>query len=327
MSSAFAQQQEDDTPQVRYRKAHQAIARKQWGEARDILRPLWAESKTYDVASSLAQVEYQLKNYAAGANYMAFALEHVAPMEKPEAIEKMRRGMTELRSKVGALKISVNQPDAEIMVNGQPIGRSPLEDEVFVEPGKLIVEARSPDAAPAVQSLEAVAGEAYTVELQLPEAKPADSAPRLVANAPTTTAVPTSDSSSRSADRPSTKPAWPLYVSGGVALVGVGMAIGFHLAANSAESDLNALKAKGGASGCADGSATASDCAARSDAIDRHNSGRTWFTVGIGVGITGAAATLGYLLLWPNRKRSIGQLEPVLLADGTTTGLRLTGTF
>jgi hypothetical protein len=327
-SMARAQQLEQDTPQARYRKAHQAIARRQWADARDILRPLWVESKTYDVASSLAQVEYQLKNYAAGANYMAFALEHVAPMEKPEAVERMRRGMAELRNKVGSLKISVNQPDAEIMINGHLIGRSPLEREVFVDPGKLTIEARSPDAPPAAQSLDVIAGQAYSVDLQLPEAKSTDTASPIIANAPEITPAPPSDSSSAlSPDRASTKPIWPLYVSSGIAVVGVGMAVGFHLAASSAESDLNALKAKGGPSGCADGTASASDCAARRDAIDRHNSRQTWSTIGIGVGVTGAVAALSYLFLWPTPKPSSGKLEPVVLADGATTGLRLTGTF
>jgi hypothetical protein len=259
---------------------------------------------------------------------MAFALEHVAPMEKPEAVERMRRGMSELRKKVGSLKISVNKPDVEVIVNGQSVGRAPLTGEVFVDPGKSSIEARSSNAPPATQSLDVVAGQTYSIELQIAEATVPAAVPNAApATLPIATGSPASTPTASHADQPPARPAWPLYVGGGAALVGVSMAIGFQLSANAAESDLNALKASGGTSGCVDGSASAIDCAARRDAIDRHNSRKTWSGVGLAIGITGGVATLAYLVFWPNKKQSSGRLQPVLVVDRSTSTLRLTGSF
>ena len=69
-----------ESEQARYREAHRAIAKKDWTAARELLLPLWADSPTYDVASSLALVEYQLGDYPMAARHLAFALEHVAPV-------------------------------------------------------------------------------------------------------------------------------------------------------------------------------------------------------------------------------------------------------
>jgi hypothetical protein len=45
-------------------------------------------------------------------------------------------------SKIGALLISVDTPGADVIVDGKFIGKSPMEDPVFVEPGHHTIEAR-----------------------------------------------------------------------------------------------------------------------------------------------------------------------------------------
>ena len=46
------------------------------------------------------------------------------------------------RAKVGALAITVDPPGAEVLVNGLSVGKTPLQDVVFVDPGPVFVEAR-----------------------------------------------------------------------------------------------------------------------------------------------------------------------------------------
>src|SRR5262245_26220100 len=63
-----------DSPQLQYRRATEAFREKRFEEARALFLNLWTQSKSYDVASSLGLVEYQLKNYAEAAKYYTYAV-------------------------------------------------------------------------------------------------------------------------------------------------------------------------------------------------------------------------------------------------------------
>jgi hypothetical protein len=61
----------------------------------------------------------------------------------------------------------VSIDDAEILVDGQPIGRSPLSEEVFVDPGPHAIEARLHGHEPARQVIEVEGGASVEVALSL----------------------------------------------------------------------------------------------------------------------------------------------------------------
>src|SRR4030095_13121064 len=114
-----------DSPQVRYRKAYDAFRAKNWNEARRLLLQLWAESPSYDVAVTLGQVEYQLKNYAAVVGYLEYAIEHAPPTEKPDTIEQYKSDLANAKTLVGTVRVSVNLDGADIKVDGEKVGTSP----------------------------------------------------------------------------------------------------------------------------------------------------------------------------------------------------------
>lgn len=311
--------------QGRYRDAHQAMARKDWAAARELLAALWAESPTYDVASSLAQVEYQLGDYAAAAQLMAFALEHVAPVEDAPTVERMRRGMMELRGKVGGLRLRVANPSAQVLLDERVVEPRLLGTEQFVVPGRHTIEARAAGSLTARQVLDVMAGQTYTVELEL---QPTPAGPPLVASShasPPRVAVasslPPDDSSGAQ------QPWWPVLVGGSVTALGLGMAIGFGLAANEAEADWRGLQRTISPSGCSE-RPVADGCTQLRRTIDRQQSAATWSTVGVGVGVVSAVATAAYLLLWPTQRRtSAAALAPSLAASTHAAELGLSGTF
>lgn len=305
-----------ENEQARYREAHRAIARKDWGAARDLLLPLWADSPTYDVASSLALVEYQLGDFPMAARHLAFALEHVAPVEKPETVERMRQGMLELRSRVGGLRLRASDPAAVVSLDGQAVDAPLLGRELFVEPGRHIIEARAAGAVPARQVLDVLAGQTYTVELEL-RAAPRVAAPHVV--------VPVRLAPARSleADHVEERAWWPVLVGGSLTATGLGMAIGFGVAANDAESEWRSRQAGISVSGCADRPASL-ECARLRSAIDRQHSAATWSTVGVGVSLLSAAATAAYLLLWPSSPPSVA---PSVSVRSGAAELGLSGSF
>jgi hypothetical protein len=71
----------------------------------------------------------------------------------------------------------VDPPGAEVLVNGVRVGKAPLADVVFVDPGDVVVEARAPGLSLGQESLKAVAGKEEAVTLVLKkEAPPAQGA-------------------------------------------------------------------------------------------------------------------------------------------------------
>jgi hypothetical protein len=115
-----------------------------------------------------------------------------------------------------------------------------------------------------------------------------------------------------------------------VAATGLAVAASFGLAANSAEDDADALRARIGADGCASGWADPRDCRAASDAVDRQQRAATLSTIGLGVAAAASAATLGYFFLWPDPGANGGagrRSETALALQGGFGVLRVSGAF
>lgn len=315
--------------QTEYRAAEKAIAQKDWDTAQAILLRLWNQSHTYDVAGSLGQVEYFRRNYARSARYIAYALANVPPKEDPALIQRLHAALDELRPHVGVAHIVVDQPGADLSINGEAIGVSPLASSVFVEPGTCNVEARLGADRVATKVLIVSAGGAYDVNLRVPP--PVAETPVSSASPLTT---PPHDAGPITPDaRPhrASKSVIPIYVGAGVTAVGLGMAIGFGVAAKDAEEDANKYRTLIGPGGCASGTTSPSTCKAANDAYDRQRRDAVVTDVGIGISVAGAVATLAYMLFWPSppskAETSTAGLQPVIGIASKGTALGLLGRF
>jgi hypothetical protein len=71
------------------------------------------------------------------------------------------------QAKVGRLVITVNLPGADVLIDGQVVGKTPLPGPVFVEPGQVFIEARLPGYTQERVIQTAVAGAEETVNLSL----------------------------------------------------------------------------------------------------------------------------------------------------------------
>jgi hypothetical protein len=276
---------------AQYRQAAQAINDKSWEEAHRLLTDLWNRKKTFDVAASLGQTEYQLHRPAAGARHLAFALAHVPPKEGGDIVRDLHAALDEIRKLVASVRISVNRPAATVSVDGEQIGASPIEEEVFVEPGRHVIEARVGQGPGEVDSkaLDFDPGHQYSVDLTLAPPTPhAD-------NSPPVGVPPPADSSSGIESRTI------VLITGSVVtatLLGVG--IGESIRAGNAADEANQHRADAMEElghNCPVGSTLPACQALNSSLEERNNANQiaTWCYVGAGVAAA-TTATLYFVL-------------------------------
>jgi hypothetical protein len=287
---------DDSTPQGQYRKAHEAITAKNWEEARRLLLDLWSQSRTYDVGSSLVFVEYQLQHYARAATFAAYAIQNAPPIERPEEIDRLRKALEELKQRVGSVQVIVNRPGADVLVDGENVGTSPLSGELYLDVGPHQLEARLPGGVPVSARVDALAGEEYRVELNVPPS----------AGEAAIAASPTSPSSAiDSAPQPAEPkrnytPAIVAASVGGVALIGG--VVSLIVSENQRADARDALSDLSGLNPCGQGvdAERADRCDEIADQADGAETFRALGFVGLGTAIAAGAVTY---VLWPSSKR------------------------
>ncbi|MGK4007419.1 PEGA domain-containing protein [Sorangium sp. So ce1036] len=232
-------------------------------EAEATLMSAWELNPTFDVAYNLGNTKYQLKKHREAAQYLSFALRNwpllksVAKL-KPTAEQRL----AESRAQVGAVTVAASAVGAEVLVDGQVVGRAPLEGEVFVEPGEHQVEARQQGYAPASQTVRVEKAGTAKVELAMVPLQSAVAEAAPGANAGAGESAPGAGAGALVAEQPPAGPvepaapreerSWvPVIALGAASVVGLGVGVGMTVASNSASADGRAqadaiLKAGGG---------------------------------------------------------------------------------
>jgi hypothetical protein len=326
-TQAIAQESANDAnPQ--YRKAFDALAQKDWSEARRLLLPLWQKAQTWDVAAGLGQAEFLLQNYAAGATYTAFALANVPPKEKTKTAERLRAALAEMKEAVATVHIAVNEDGAEILVEDQPVGTSPLAREVYLNPGTHVLQARLEGGVPSRKRLVVEAGKTYEVALSVEKPRHGSEVAiaSLTSAANVERAAPIVGSPIH--DRGS-GPNWtPVWVTGGLAVAAAGVGTGFAINAHSAKTDganaLSEANAEFGPNPCAASNGGSSEiCQSVRDAEDRRKRSNSVATVSFVVSGVFALAAVGSYFLWA--KKTPPRVDAWLGPQGG--GLGLNGSF
>jgi tetratricopeptide (TPR) repeat protein len=199
-----------------FQKGTEYYKSERWVEAEEAFDGAWAMGKTYDIAAHLGHTEYHLGKMREAAEHLGFALRNWPLSGKPEPKELARTRYEEVRAKVGGIAIKVSVAGAEVAIDGQAIGTSPLAAEVMVEPGAHRVEAKLKGYKLASSAVRAMAGGTHAVKLDLVREE-----------------VVTPGGGG---DRP----AWatPVIIGGALgSAVGAGLGIGFTLAAYGEQDD------------------------------------------------------------------------------------------
>ncbi|WP_437307792.1 PEGA domain-containing protein [Sorangium sp. So ce388] len=235
-----------------FRRGLRLYSDKKYVEAEKELESAWELNPTFDVAYNLGNTKYQLKKHREAAQYLSFALRHW-PLVKTVAKLKptAEQRLAESRAQVGAVAVTVGVAGAEVLVDGKPVGRAPLEGEVFVEPGEHQVEARQAGYAPASQTVAVAKGGTAPVTLALALAKSAPQAAAPSATEAVGGGAPGAGAGGPAAERlpvaplepvpPPQERSWvPVIALGAASVVGLGVGVGTTVASNAASRDVDA---------------------------------------------------------------------------------------
>lgn len=167
----------------------------------------WSINQTTSLAKNLADCEVALGKHRDAADHLRYIVNNAAGDAKPEELRRAKDMLAETVKKIGTLRITVTIDGAAVLLDGAPVGDSPLRDTFYLTPGKHVLEARKDRYDPAHTELEIAAGSSQVYRLTMVVARPAAGDPTPF-------------------DR-----ARPWVLRGGVGLAVVGIAVGAGLAA------------------------------------------------------------------------------------------------
>jgi hypothetical protein len=222
---------------------------KQYEKARAAFLQAYALKRHPAVLLNLAQSELRSGHEADAAKHFATYLrEHkeASALEKQEA----EKGLAAAKTKVGEVNVETDD-GAELFVDGQPEGRTPLPTPLYLEPGQHAIEARKEGKA-GTSNVTAKAGASTSINIALstpaPAASPAAPAgedgpsPAEGATAPTESDIAAESDTGGGAGTESegrapffvwakqNKVAW---IGGAITLVGAGAGIAFAITSKS----------------------------------------------------------------------------------------------
>ena len=305
-----------------FKKGNEAYKQKKWAEAEKAFEEAFALKQAYDIAGNLGDVELLQGKHQEAAEHLEYSLRNW-PAGQEANRKRTAERYAEAKQKIGSLTLKVSE-GAEITVNGKSVGKSPLPGPVFVSPGAATVIATIGDKT-MKKTVALDVGESREVEIVI-EGEAAAVGP--VAPPSENGSAGASASGSATGDvKPPTGSSFKtigMIASGAVAVIGLGVGVGFYMKKQSAKDEAESIRNdnKLGSSDCSSG-AKASACADLADANDRAESSRTISTIGfIGAGV-GTAAFVTFALM-PSKKHT-AIIHPVL--DQHTAGLGAYGRF
>jgi hypothetical protein len=167
LASSAAAQAPADPADALFRQGNALYKEQKWSEAREAYAGAWKLKRAHDIAANLAYAELKLGRFRDAAEHLAFAVRVWPPTGKSDKREFAVERLQLARKEVGALRVAVDVPRAEVLVDGVVVGEAPLEGEVFVEAGSHVVEARLAGYETATQRVEAAKGSAQEVALAM----------------------------------------------------------------------------------------------------------------------------------------------------------------
>ncbi len=321
-----AQTNDSDARREAYRQGYAAVQSKKWDEAYAIFQRLWRESPTYDVALHLGHAEFNLGKNRDAAEHLAFGIAHIPPGEAKDLAEGSRRALARVKEEVGTITLIVDRSGANVRVDGKDTGTTPIDFEIFVDPGPHTIAATLAGYGPATQALQITRGEHQNIVLKLD----LDPLPP--------TAGTSTDSTSTAPYAPPTEPRHyspartVALISGAAVTVAAGVTtIVFALKGSSASNradDALAEAAKYGPNACATPmAAPASVCTSLRQANDDRASANRVANITLGVTAAAAVATATMFVVWPKKRAEAGSVRIMPSVGWNAGGVMLDGTF
>ncbi|HEY6727229.1 MAG TPA: PEGA domain-containing protein [Polyangiaceae bacterium] len=269
---------------------------------------------------NLAQSELRSGHEAEAATHFARYLREHAEAT-PEQRQAAREGLDAAKQAVGVVTLTVDQSGADVLVDGASVGRSPLDDPLYLTPGEHTIVAQKGNET-ARSTVMVAAGSSTSETLNISAKKPA---PAAAASTPAPQEALEQDAAPESSDADADADAGgpPWEVSTPVAIIGAGLsaaALGtgvvFAVSARSyydsadeiardieAEAEQEGLPSRGictpdpGTVPANPESGFPGACKKYQDRVDTADKYKTYATIGFIAGGALAAGTLVYVLV------------------------------
>jgi PEGA domain len=314
-----------DEAQALFRKGSELAKKKDWAGAYEAFRKSQELRPSHDTAADLGVVAYKLGKFPEAAKYLAFALRELPTGVAGEKRAAIERPLALAKREVATVRVTVVPNGAEITLDGVTVGEAPLDDPIFMSPGAHDVGASASGYSTRKESVLAKKGESQSVSIELGHR--VDPLPS--ASAPPSSTTPEAGPPTIADGSPpqghdttvgESKSFVPVYVAGGVAVVGLGAALVFELGRSSNSSDASSRLDTLGPNGCASGTPHVTECAQIHDSNSAAHRDEIYRNVSLGVAGAAVVFGVGYSL-WPNGGTAIRrQSRSVAVIPSLSTG-------
>lgn len=324
-SSLQAQTSAAETARVTqlFKSGKAAFAKGEMAEAERLFAEALALRKSSDIAANLAQSELEQQKYRMAAEHFSWALANLLPSATDAQRKAVETGLARARTEVAVLRLDIKPEGSDVLVGQESLGKSPILNSVFVDPGEVIVSVKHDGFVAIDKRVMVGKGTEQALEVKLLQ-KDGGAAP--------TATAPVVDSGLQHAATPAAprdgaappKSLVPAFVATGVAVAGGVVGLVFTLKADSKSDDADEIFRERVKSprGCNDGTASADACADLKSALVSMDSSRNVATGAFVVG--GVAALAAGYFYWDAlrhrdggaaqraRRRFLGGLVPSL---------------
>ena len=290
------------------------------------------------------------RNVEAARHFTAFL--RAGSSGSPSQRELAKKSLAKASERLGSIVVTTNVDDAEIRVDDEVVGRSPLGSLAwYVEPGRHSITARKDGFLDGSERIDVAIGPPRSVFVRVQrviggtsepppeEAKPVVPAPGAAPVSSVTTEASASGVKTSSAPRTSASPARTIVLATGATLTVAGAAVGtvYALRAGDDATQMRNLQAEfpqhndkyngtqhGDACRRPIAAVDADFCQRVSETADRQQTDRTVRNIAfVGAGVVGVA-TLATAFLWKTRPATVS-VAPVLVPNAP--GLVVSGSF
>jgi hypothetical protein len=347
LSSSVAHAQDDAAIQMareRFQEGVKFYDAKQYDKARAAFLQAYALKKHPAVLLNLAQSELRSGHEADAAKHFA---QYMRENKEASAAERQEadKGLTESKKTVGEIRVTVGADSADVYVDGNLEGRSPLAGPLYLKPGSHNLEARK-DGKSATATVTALAGQSGSVELSFDGGQsgvapipgpgpstgpgPGPATGPVVGGGPGPGNGPPGVEPDHGSNKPSfiewagdNKLAW---VGGGLAVLGLAGGIGFAVTSKTSYNDAESIRQEilkvandnAVANPCGpppaqkNGVNFKTACEKYQQRVDDGDSQKSWATVSFVVaGVAVAGTVVYYFVDTGSNKASIGKNKPV----------------
>lgn len=124
-------------------------------------------AQDYHVLYNLAQTCYQLQNYACALDSFQRYLSEGGSQLTRERKAYVDKEISKLKTRVASVRVAVNVPGADIAVDDEKVGTSPLGHPLTVSQGKRKITATLDGRPPATKTIEIAGGDSTSISLDI----------------------------------------------------------------------------------------------------------------------------------------------------------------